>query len=179
MFFHQKKHGGKKAYANFWFGVFHVSTDVEFHEVESRWKFRWRHFHLFRIRGASVDRIGGTRWVWWKNGWTSWRGRYIYIYTWNPNDPCFDRKRHCFGGLNGWPSKIEVSWVLGTYISQMLHVLNCCYIIHSKESASKGWKTWIFRGDVIYLYFCLNNWDRSLHQDLAEMMKDLICTIVL
>ena len=23
----------------------------------------------------------------------------IYIYTWNPNDPCFDRKRHCFGGL--------------------------------------------------------------------------------
>ena len=23
---------------------------------------------------------------------------YIYIYTWNPNDPCFDCKRPCFGG---------------------------------------------------------------------------------
>ena len=24
---------------------------------------------------------------------------YIYIYTWNPNDPCFDWKSPCFGGL--------------------------------------------------------------------------------
>ena len=24
---------------------------------------------------------------------------YIYIYTWNPNDPCFDWKRPCFRGL--------------------------------------------------------------------------------
>ena len=23
-----------------------------------------------------------------------------YIYTWNPNDPCFEWKRPCFGGLN-------------------------------------------------------------------------------
>ena len=23
----------------------------------------------------------------------------IYIYTWNPNDPCFDWRRPCFGGL--------------------------------------------------------------------------------
>ena len=23
---------------------------------------------------------------------------YIYIHTWNPNVPCFDRTRHCFGG---------------------------------------------------------------------------------
>ena len=23
----------------------------------------------------------------------------IYIYTWNPNDPCFDWKSPCFGGL--------------------------------------------------------------------------------
>ena len=23
----------------------------------------------------------------------------IYIYTWNPNDPCFDWKGPCFGGL--------------------------------------------------------------------------------
>ena len=22
----------------------------------------------------------------------------LYIYTWNPNDPCFDWKRPCFGG---------------------------------------------------------------------------------
>ena len=32
------------------------------------------------------------------------------IYTWNPNDPCFDWKRHCF---EGWPSKLEVIWVPG------------------------------------------------------------------
>ena len=24
---------------------------------------------------------------------------YIVIYTWNPNDPCFDWKGPCFGGL--------------------------------------------------------------------------------
>ena len=24
---------------------------------------------------------------------------YIYIYAWNPNDPCFDWKRPCFAGL--------------------------------------------------------------------------------
>ena len=36
---------------------------------------------------------------------------YIYIYTCNPNDPCFDVKRPCFGG---WvPPKIEVIWVPG------------------------------------------------------------------
>ena len=22
-----------------------------------------------------------------------------FIYTWNPNDPCFDWKRPCFGGM--------------------------------------------------------------------------------
>ena len=25
---------------------------------------------------------------------------YIYIYTWNANDPCFGWKRPCFGGFN-------------------------------------------------------------------------------
>ena len=25
---------------------------------------------------------------------------YIYTYTWNPNDPCFDRTRPDFGGIN-------------------------------------------------------------------------------
>ena len=25
--------------------------------------------------------------------------RYMNMYTWNPNDPCFDRKRPCFRGL--------------------------------------------------------------------------------
>ena len=24
---------------------------------------------------------------------------YLYLYTKNPNDPCFDWKRPCFGGL--------------------------------------------------------------------------------
>ena len=29
-----------------------------------------------------------------------WNPRaFIFIYTWNPNDPCFDWKRPCFGGL--------------------------------------------------------------------------------
>ena len=36
------------------------------------------------------------------------------IYTWNPNDPCFDWKRPCFGG--GWSSKIKVIWVPSIYV---------------------------------------------------------------
>ena len=40
--------------------------------------------------------------------------RYIYIYTWNPFDLCFDRKRpYEMGGL--W-SNIEVIQVLGIYM---------------------------------------------------------------
>ena len=40
---------------------------------------------------------------------------YIYIYTifWNPNDPCFGRKRRCFVGL----AYIEVMWVPGICMS--------------------------------------------------------------
>ena len=38
----------------------------------------------------------------------------IYLYTWNPNDPCFD----CIFGLvlGGEPSKIEVSLGFQVYI---------------------------------------------------------------
>ena len=31
--------------------------------------------------------------------WTGGPFFYIYIYTWNPTDPCFDRKRPYFGWL--------------------------------------------------------------------------------
>ena len=46
---------------------------------------------------------------------------YIYIYTWNPNDPCFGWKRPCFGGLTFknrghlgcWGSRyIYIYWIL-------------------------------------------------------------------
>ena len=32
-------------------------------------------------------------------GWQHGTRNHIYIYTWNTNDPCFDWKRPCFGGL--------------------------------------------------------------------------------
>ena len=44
-------------------------------------------------------------------------GRYdltriiYYVYTWNPNDPCFDWSLGLV--LGGWPSKIEIIWVPG------------------------------------------------------------------
>ncbi len=39
--------------------------------------------------------VGGR--CWWKC--MAQNDEYIYIYTWNPNDPCFGWKRPCFGGL--------------------------------------------------------------------------------
>ena len=47
--------------------------------------------------------LWGDRDQWWSFlvGWifTKNRHSHIYTYTWNPNDPCFDWKRPCFGGL--------------------------------------------------------------------------------
>ena len=47
----------------------------------------------------------------------------IYICTWNPNDPCFDWKRPCFGGLTfknrghlGSRLYIYILYIVGTWI---------------------------------------------------------------
>ena len=37
--------------------------------------------------------------VYWVGVFMSKRKTHKHTYTWNPNDPCFDWKRPCFGGL--------------------------------------------------------------------------------
>ena len=50
---------------------------------------------------------------------------YSYIYTWNPNDPCFDWKGPCFGGLT---FKNRGHWG-SRYIYIYLVVLMYCYFL--------------------------------------------------
>ena len=54
-------------------------------------------------------------WPWLLFSWDMFMFGYVHVYTWNPNDPCFDWN---FGRvLEGWSPKIEDKQVPGSYSS--------------------------------------------------------------
>ncbi len=47
---------------------------------------------------------------------------YIYIYTWNPNEPCFERKWPFFGGFQVYTSSVLFRNIRGKFGSVGLEI---------------------------------------------------------
>ena len=101
-FFHQQYHIPKQFFASSFFVGKHARCTmiIQYYSyIISAWT-NWiinctsekmSEFHWWNDKNQAVTRtettdLNPTEWTW-------------YVYTWNPNDPCFYWKRLCFGGL--------------------------------------------------------------------------------
>ena len=63
-------------------------------------------------------------------------GKHAYLYTWNPNDPCFVWKGPCFGGFNlqnrGQTGSRCILYIYILYICILYSIICLCnaYIAH-------------------------------------------------
>ncbi len=101
------------------------------------------------------------------------------VCTWNPNDPCFDRKRPCFGGLTLYLGMRVPPPSLATIASWVEEHPNVHPSISWKDkfrSLSGGIWISVFPGSVflyIWIMIYLKCWSwRSFEQHISDLLFD-------